>query len=144
MAMKVSYHVDAPVKTVFDFFKDPTSDDSGLGMEVLESKMTKEGVGTYLSWRMKVAGVPVWHGLEVMTDVVPNKHITEKSSSAMVGTWDYSFEPEGSGTKVTLEHRSRSLWGLPPLRNVIDFGTTRLSRVYIGRVKEKLEAKAAA
>lgn len=141
MAMKVSYHVDAPVKTVFDYFKDPTNDDSALGMEVLDSKMTKEGVGTYVSWRVRVAGVPVWEGLEVITDVVPNKHLTEKSSSAMVGTWDYSFEPDGSGTKVTLEHRSRSLWGVPPLRNVIDFGTTRISRVYMGKVKAKLEAE---
>jgi hypothetical protein len=140
MVMKVSYHIDAPVESVYEYFKDPTSDAS-FGLEVLEAKETKEGVGTFLSWRMKVAGIPLWQGLEVITDVVPNKHITEKSSSAMVGTWEYGFEPKGSGTKVTLEHRPRSFWALPPMANLIDLATTRLSRAYIGRVKAKLEAR---
>jgi hypothetical protein len=142
MVMKVSYHIDAPVEAVYEYFKDPASD-SGLGMEVLEAKKTKEGVGTYMSWRMKVAGVPVWQGLEVITDVQPNKHITEKSSSAMVGTWEYGFEPEGAGTRITMEHRPRSLWAVPPLANVVDAATTRLSRAYIGRAKQNLEARPA-
>ena len=142
MAMKVSYHIDAPVESVFDFFKDPTSDTSFSRMEVLESKMTKEGVGTYLSWRVRIAGVP-WEGLEVITDLVPNQRITEKSSSAVVGTWEYLFEPEGSGTRVTMEHRPRSLWALPLVSNVVDYGTTRMSRAYIARVKAALATKPA-
>ena len=141
MTMKVSYYIDAPVETVFDYFKDPASDD-GLGVEVLEAKMTKEGIGTYLTWRVKVAGIPVWHGMDVFTDLVPNKHITEKSSSAMVGTWEYTFEPEKTGTRLTMEHRPRSFWGLPPLANLIDYGTTRMSRVYIDRVRPRIEANA--
>jgi hypothetical protein len=141
MVMKVSYHIDAPVKTVFDYFKDPASD-TGLGTEVLEAKMTEEGVGTYLNWRVKVAGIPVYEGFEVITDLVPNKHITEKSSRAMVGTWDYAFEPEGAGTKLTMVHRPRSFWALPPMSNLVDVATTRLSKAYIGRVRAALEGKA--
>lgn len=141
MTMKVSYHIDAPVKTVFDYFMDPANDAGAPGYEVLEAKMTKEGVGTYVNWRIKIAGVPGPQGFEVVTGYQPNKHITEKSSSAIVGNWDYSFEREGTGTKVTLEHRSRALWGVPPLRNMIDFGTTRMSRLYIDRVKARLETQ---
>ena len=142
MAMKVSYYIDAPVESVFDFFKDPTSDTGLSRMEVLDSKMTKEGVGTFLSWRLKVAGIP-WEGMEVITDLVPNKHITEKSSSAVVGTWDYTFEPEGSGTRLTMEHRPRSLWALPLLSNAVDYVTTRMSRAYMERAKAALATKPA-
>lgn len=141
MTMKVSYHIDAPVEAVFDFFKDPASDSGFPRMEVLDSKPTKEGVGTYMSWRMKIAGIG-WEGFEVITDLEPNTHITEKSSSAMVGTWDYFFEPEGSGTKLTMEHRPRSVWALPLLGNLVDYGTTRMSHLYIDRVKAQLEKPA--
>lgn len=140
MTMKVSYYIDAPVDAVFDYFKDPESD-NGLGYEVIESKMTEEGVGTYLVWRLKVAGIPLWRGMEVVTDVVPNRHITEKSSSAMVGTWEYMFEPEGLGTRLTMVHSPQSFWGLPPFANLVDYGTTRMSRLYIDRVRAKLEGK---
>ena len=140
-ARLLSYHVDATVASVFDCFKDPTSD-AAVGGEVVEAKMTKEGIGTYLHWRMKLAGVPVYEGFEVITDLVPNKHITEKSSRALVGTWDYSFEPDRGRWKVTMEHRPRSLWVLPPLSNLVDLTTTRLSKTYIGRVRPKLEGEA--
>ncbi len=141
MAMKQSYYIDAPVATVFDYLKDPTKSNDlvSFDMEMRELKMTEEGTGTYTSWRTKIAGIPV-EGFDVVTDFVPNKHITEKSSNAMVGTWDYTFEPEGSGTKLTMEHHSRSVWALPPLRNLVDFTTTRISRsTFIPRLKARLE-----
>ena len=143
MPMKVSYHIEAPVETVFDFFKDPSNQVDYRpfsAMEVHDAKMTKEGVGTYYSWSVKMFGIPV-NGFEVFTDLVPNEHITEKSSNAMVGTWDYTFEPEGSGTKVTLEQQPRSLWALPPLRNLMDLAMPRMSRSFIDAVKAQLEAE---
>lgn len=138
MAIKVSYYINAPVESVFDHFKDPASDE-GIGMEVVDAKATEEGVGTFMDWRVKVAGIPVWRGLEVLTDVVPNERIVEKSSSAMLGDFEYTFEPEGSGTRLTIERRARSFWALPPLANLVDFATTRTSRGYMDRVKAKLE-----
>jgi uncharacterized protein YndB with AHSA1/START domain len=140
MTMTASYHIDAPVEKVFDFFKDPASGDGTFGMEIREAKATEQGVGTYVGWRMKIAGIP-WEGFEVITDCTPNTHITEKSSSAVVGTWEYSFEPDGAGTKVTLEHRPRALWALPPLGMLVDFTTTRMTRRYIRRVKQRLETR---
>ena len=104
MAAKLSYYIDAPVESVFNFFKDPSNQVDYRpfsDMEVHDAKMTKEGVGTHYSWSVKMAGIPV-QGFEVITDFVPNKRLTEKSSNAMVCTWDYIFEPEGSGTKVVV------------------------------------------
>jgi hypothetical protein len=100
--MKQSIHIDAPVEMVFEHFLDPTSDIDLMPVEseILEVKRTEEGTGTYTSYRSKLAGVS-FEMFDVLTDVVPNKRITSTSSSAGVGTWRYSFEPEGAGTKVT-------------------------------------------
>lgn len=140
--MKRSIHIEAPVETVFDSFKDPAKfielgpADTGVD----DVKLTKEGVGTYMSWHAKIAGVPI-RGFDVITDVVPNRHITERSSNPLVGTWDYDCEPEGSGTKVTLEHHPGSFWRIPPLRNLVDLAVERMSDTYMARVKDAIETQ---
>ena len=127
---------------MFDSFKNPAKfmdlDPGGTQVDVV--KVTKEGVGTYVSWHAKIAGLPV-RGFSVITDAVPNKHITERSSNGMVGTWDYDFEPEGSGTKMTLEHHLESFWGIPPLRNLMDLVTARLNGLFMARVKDAIETQ---
>jgi hypothetical protein len=140
--MKRSNHIEAPVEKVFDSFKDPGkfADLDPGGTQVDEVKATKEGAGTYMSWHAKIVGVPV-RGFEVLTDVVPNKHITSRSSFGVVGTWDYDFEPEGSGTKVTLEHHLESFWRIPPLRNLMNLVTERLNDSYMARVKDAIETQ---
>ncbi|QNN53453.1 SRPBCC family protein [Nocardioides mesophilus] len=139
--MQTIAHIEAPVDRVFDFFVDPRklADLNPVSAEIRELRMTEEGTGTYAAYRTKIAGVP-FEIFDVYTDVVPNKHITEKSSSAMVGTWKYDFEPEGTGTKVTLEHRSRSIWGVPPLGYLGDLLTARLTESFMRGVKERIEA----
>lgn len=141
--MRGTYHIEAPVESVFDFFFDPRQSadlfPERMEMEIRERKVTEEGTGTYTGYHGKMGGIP-FDIFSVFTEVVPNKHITEKSSSALVGTWDYSFEPEGSGTRVTMEHHSRSFWDLPPLRNVGDAFTARMNHDFMQRVKERLEA----
>jgi hypothetical protein len=59
-----------------------------------------------------------------------------------VGTWDYDFEPEGNGTKLTMEHHSRSVWGLPPLSNVGDVLSARLNERFMQRAKARIESAA--
>ncbi len=139
--MKQSIHIEAPVETVFDSFKDPARFmDLGPG-EFDDVKVTKDGVGTYMSWHMKIAGLPVMRGFDVYTEVIPNKHITERSSNRLVGTWDYDFEPEGSGTKLTMEHHLESFWRIPPLRNLVDLAVDRMYALYMTQVKDILEAQ---
>jgi ligand-binding SRPBCC domain-containing protein len=143
MSAKMTFHVDAPVEKVFDFFMDPTIqvDYSPFSdMKVHEVKLTKEGVGTFYDWSVKMFGIPV-SGFDVVTEYERNKRFVEKSSNPMVGTWEYTFEPERSGTKVTMEHHQRSLWNLPPVRYLVDYTTPRLSRSFIKQLKVQLESE---
>ena len=141
-AMKQSIHIEAPVETVFDFLKDPTKswDLLPIHTQLDDVKVTKEGVGTYDSWHAKIGGLTV-RGFDVLTDVVPNKHITSRSSNAMMGTWDYDFEPEGTGTKVTMEHHAGSFWRIPPLRTLMDLTTERMNNAFMARVKDAIETQ---
>lgn len=141
--MKRSIHIEAPVKTVFDSFFDPkTFELMEFTTKLDDMKVTKERDGTYLSWHMQIAGRPVVRGFDVYTDVVPGKHITDRSSNAMVGTWEMDFEPEGSGTRLTMEHHWQSFWRVPPLRNLMDLGSARLTDSFMGRLKDTLETAA--
>ncbi len=141
--MKRSIHIEAPVQRVFDFVMDPAHHDLDLepfGSQVDDVKVTKEGVGTYYSWHGKIAGLPI-RGFDVLTDVVPQRHITDRSSIPLAGTWDYDFEPEGSGTKLTMEHHPGLLWRIPPLRNLMDLFTGRVKDLYLARVKDAIETQ---
>ena len=149
-AMKHSIHIEAPVETVFDFFfgyyKDRAKaqrlmDVMPLPGQLDDVKATKEGVGSYASWHMKIAGLPILEGFEVVTGVDPPKHLTERSSHAMMGTWDYDFEPEGSGTKLTMEHHPESFWRIPPLRNLNDLVTDRMNKSFMARAKDTIETQ---
>ncbi|HEX6485297.1 MAG TPA: SRPBCC family protein [Nocardioidaceae bacterium] len=141
--MKQSIYIEAPVETVFDHFMDPRKDIDlmPIDTEVLEFKLTEEGIGTYTSYRSKIAGIP-FEMFDVVTDMVRNKRITSKSSSAMEGTWTYTFEPEGKGTRLTMEHQAGSLWRLPLLRNVMDMTTSRMTASYLPKAKARIEAEA--
>lgn len=142
--MKRTIHIEAPVEKVFDSFKDPAKLQglTEFAGKIDDVRVTEEGVGTYFSWHGKIAGLPT-RGFDVLTDVVPGKHITERSSRAMVGTWEYDFEPEGTGTKLTLEHHPESFWRFPPLRNLNDMVTERMSDSFMLRAKEAIEAASA-
>ncbi len=141
--MKQSIYIEAPVENVFDHFMDPRNDIDlmPIDTEILEVKPTEEGTGTYTSYRSKIAGVP-FEMFDVLTDVVPNRRITSKSSSATVGTWKYTFDPEGTGTRLTMEHESASFWRLPLLRNVADMVASRANASYMPEVKARIEAEA--
>ena len=140
--MRTVHHIEAPVETVFDFFLDPRK---GAELfpetQVREVRTTPDGIGTYTSYHAKLAGIP-FDSFSAYTEVVPNRHITEKSSNALVGTWEYDFEPEGTGTRLTMEHHSRSVWGMPPLSFLNDLVVTRMNEPFVTRVKDHLEKSA--
>ncbi len=135
--MRRSIHIEAPVETVFAFFMDPKNFNVGQ-FKVLEMKATKEGTGSWYSWRAKMAGIPV-EGFEVVTDLVPNRHITERSSHAFFGTSDYTFEPEGTGTQVTMTNRPASFGRLPPFAQLLTLGQSAMVDRFMPRFKAKIE-----
>jgi carbon monoxide dehydrogenase subunit G len=140
MTYEQSFHVDAPVTKVFDFFRDPHNW-AALGPEGVQFKdvrLTEEGLGTHYSWAAKIAGVTI-EGFNVFTEFVPDRHITDRSSSSLEGTWTYSFEPEGSGTRLTVENRVRSFWRLPPLERLLDRVAAKTHEPRFARLKTMLE-----
>ncbi|MHB1874540.1 MAG: SRPBCC family protein [Streptosporangiaceae bacterium] len=142
--MRRSIHIEAPVEKVFGFFLDTFRDPSEFAdlapgnPRYDEVKATKDGVGSYASWHARVYGLPM-HGFDVVTDVVPGRHISQRSSNPMAGTWDYGFEPEGSGTKLTMEHRAASFWSVPPMRGLLDLAVDRMNEPVMERVKATIE-----
>ena len=137
MAAKQSFYIDAPVETVFEYFKDPELTRDAARYDLGEVKKTKDGVGTHYTWSWKVAGLRV-EGFEVLTEVVPNEHITERSSMAQM-RWDYDFAPEGGGTRLTMTADPHSIWRLPPLNKLFDLAFPRVSKTVMPRFIKVIE-----
>lgn len=100
-----SVHIDAPVEQVFDFVKDPPHfyaafPDAESERDVLtDVHLTPEGVGSTYRWKTRVFGLPM-HGVMTREDYRPNARIVDHSSTGPVWTW--TFEPDTSGTRLTL------------------------------------------
>lgn len=138
--MKCSIHIEAPVEKVFDFFKDPRNMEGITpgNFAVKDVRMTEEGVGTYYSWIGK-ASVLHFEGFDVYSEFVPNKRITDKSSSRLPGDWTFSFEPEGSGMQLTAEVHHRSFWRTPALKELVEWVQDPMARRFLSAVKTKME-----
>ncbi len=138
--MKRSIHIEAPVEKVFGFCRDPRNMMETLTtpFAVKDVKLTKEGVGTYYSWASKTPGLRM-EGFDVYTEFVPNQRITDRSSSGLPGEWTLSFEPEGSGTKLTAEVHHRSFWRIPPLRQLVEGVQITMTGRLLSAVKAKME-----
>lgn len=149
MAVKESIYIEAPIEKVFDFYKNPRNawsvmpDQMVSKGELIDVRVTNEGVGTYYSWAVKFAGLRVT-GFDVLVDVVPNERITDKSSRSFVGTWTTTFEPEGTGTRVTEQRQPVSIRALRPVDRLIDRARVPLERQALAKLKAKLEAPGAA
>lgn len=141
MTYRQSLYVDAPVEKVFAFVKDPGNwqqvAPEGIVFEGVV--LTEEGVGTHYSWVARIAGIPV-EGFGVFTGFVENRRIVDRSSRSFEGTWTYSFEPEGTGTRLTVTNESGPLWRLPLLRALMDWGAARTHAERIARIKSLVEA----
>ena len=138
--MKRSIHIEAPVEKVFDFCKDPryTQELTLAPFAIKDVRMTEEGVGTYYSWASKTP-VLRFEGFDVYTEFIPNQRITDRSSSGLPGDWTFSFEPEGSGMRLTAEVHHRSFWGIPPLRELVEGVQGPIAGRFLSAVKAKME-----
>ncbi len=137
--MKRSIHIEAPVEKVFDFLKDPRNVPEGArGPEVKDVKMTDEGVGSYYSWVIRIPGLPI-EGFDVYTEFIPNQRITDRSSFSMTRDFITSFEPEGSGMKLTVETGHGSFWRFPPFRQLADWGQSMIFDRFMSALKAQME-----
>ncbi len=147
MSAKQSIYIDAPVEKVFDFCADPrkswsTGPERFAGSELVDVRMSDKGVGSYYSWSMKIAGLRM-EGFDVYTEYVPNERITDRCSMSFAGTWTYIFEPEGSGTRLTMQRHPASVWRLAPVDWLVDrLLVAAMTKETLGKAKTALEAAA--
>jgi hypothetical protein len=76
----------------------------------------------------------------VCTEFVPNKRIVDRWSLPFYGSYTYSFDAEGSGTRLTLQRHPRSFWRLRPLDRLVDRFETRSNEQFLGKLKTLLES----
>ncbi len=139
MSYTQTIHLDAPVEQVFELFRNPGNwqQFAGTGVVYKNVLLTREGVGTSYEWAARVAGVSV-SGFNVFTEFVPGKRITDRSSRAFEGTWTYTFEADGPGTRLTWQNQPASFWRIPPLGKLLDWATARTHEPVMARLQEMM------
>jgi hypothetical protein len=101
--------------------------------------VTEEGVGTSYRVMLPIPGLRI-EASGVFTEFIPNQRITDRSSLSLAGTLRFSFQPEGSGMKLTMESRPRSFWRIPPLKELAEWVMARRHKRYMSALKAKMEA----
>lgn len=101
-----STHIDAPVRTVFDYVKDPHHffeafpEKDRAHTAIAEVMTTPEGVGSTFTMMGRI--FLVFHMEWVLTreEYVLDTRIVDRSNTG--GVFEYGFEPEGTGTLLTV------------------------------------------
>jgi hypothetical protein len=100
-----SVHIDAPVKRVFTYVKDPHhffeafDEEWRRHMALVEVNSTPEQVGS--TFRLMGRMFLLFHMEWVMTreEYVPNKRSVDHANTG--GVWTFTFEPDETGTTLT-------------------------------------------
>ncbi len=100
-----SIHIDAPVEKVFDYVKDPQNQWDAYEMAGKSTIAEKDvaadaGQGSTWTWQGHFLFIPI-HGTMTREAYVPNQRIVDHSTTGVL--WTYTFEPDDSGTTLTME-----------------------------------------
>ncbi len=142
MSSRQSIHIEAPVETVFDWFKDPRNWHTVTPAEPVQQSQAhvpEEGLGTFHVGAIRLFAVQV-EFFGVFTEFIPNERIVDKMSLPFEGTWTYTFDREGPGTRVTMQRHPRSFWRLWPLDKLVDLVEGPGTQHWLAKVKEHMEA----
>ena len=145
MSAAQSIYIQAPVEDVFDWFKNPRNwltlnPAAARREEITDVYVTPEGLGTFHVWVLRpLPGVRL-ECFGVFTEFVPNQRIVDKWSLALEGSETYTFDAEGSGTRVTLRRDRRSIWRLRLLDRLVDRFEGRENEQFLGRLKKFMES----
>lgn len=141
MTFKYSILIEAPVEQVFGFFRDPGNwyELAGKGSPALyDIQLSDAGVGTSYRWAARLAFFKL-EGANRFTRFIPNDLIRDESSCSIEGTWTYRFEPEGTGTRVTIENEQTSFWRVPPLRQLMEYLAGQGHKPMLAALKARFE-----
>ena len=134
-----SAYIDAPVQSVFEVMRDPASFTELMpGVRFVPEVITPDGVGTTYRFQTRVAGLPI-RGSGRFTQVKANRHIRDETSIPIEGSFDYRFEDEDGGTRVTIEHHPGRLWGVPVLGRLLADSYARDDQQVLALLKAKFE-----
>ena len=141
--------IEASVESVFGFFADPhrllewESTRTQMPTRVLDVTVTPEGVGTSFGVKGRVG--PVWiRHTSRYTDVVRNERIVETVKGRVLGQFAYSFRPDGSGTRFTLEHVPGAIGRIPVIGAPFDRLRGRRAAGFLDDLRRHLESLTAA
>ena len=100
---EITITINAPVEKVFDYVNEPTNlpEIWPSMVEVKDVQRLPNG-GTSFQWVYKMAGMR-FEGTTEDTEYVPNQRVVSKSTGGIESTFTWTFQPEDSGTKVTVE-----------------------------------------
>ena len=134
-----SIHIDAPVGEVFAYVKDP-SDFNQLMPDVTFSDVSlrPDGVGTTYRFETRVAGLPI-RGRGEYTEFTLDRHIHDETTVASEGSFDWTFEAEGDGVRVTITHSPGRYWGLPLIGRILADNYEQMDREVLARLKSVME-----
>lgn len=137
--------INAPVEKVFDHVRDPRHFLTAFprSSDLVTGTVTMApdgGVGTTYEWTDRMLGVHV-SGRGTREEYVVNNRIIDRSSTGPVWTW--TFEPDGTGTALTLTFEYSSK--VPLVDRVVDAVSWNADRdlpSLLGVIKEQVEASA--
>lgn len=144
-----SIYIDAPVKKVFDYFKDPMNwtDIAPAWLDVTYDhvKVAPKGTGTKYRFSARMAAVLKMEGAGEFVEVVPNRRIVDREDiGSGPETITYLFEKVGSGTTLTVvdERKELTVERLPLVGRVAEWAVDRLGVQWMHLLKSKMEAAA--
>lgn len=104
MRMTKTMHVDAEPEEVMSVLFDASVNPPGMSMAPVYEPAGIEG--SVYEWSFKIAGVPQ-KGIQIITEYVPGERLAFRDFGAMESTGTMTFEPEDTGTRVTLDTEAR-------------------------------------
>lgn len=143
-----SIYIDAPVKKVFDYYKDPVNwaevAPAWLDATYSDIKRTPKGVGTTFTFKGKMARVIPVEGTGELTEVVPNRRIVYRGKDPLqdaTETMTFLFEAVGSGMTLTAvdEREASRVERIPLIGRLAERVVDDLGFQWMYLLKEKME-----
>lgn len=104
MKLTRTMHVDAGPEEVMSVMLDSSVNPPGMTMGPVYEAQGMDG--SVYEWSFKLAGT-TQKGIMVITEYVPGKRLSSRNFGALESTSTMTFEPEGGGTRVTVDAESR-------------------------------------
>jgi uncharacterized membrane protein len=140
--IKKSIFIQAPVEKIFAFMSEPVNlPEIWPSMVEVKDVQPSPAGGYNFSWVYKMAGMR-FDGASETVEVIPNRRVVTKSTKGIESKFVWSYQPEASGTRVTME--AEYVIPLPVLGKLAEAIIVKQneheSEVLLSNLKNKMEA----